>query len=80
MFTLFSACADTMKQVNCTHIDEEICIVGTWVVDEVRKPIEIGYGLMKVFEFWEYEITCFDGGKNSVGLFAEYVNMFLKLK
>jgi len=32
-----------------------------------------------VYEFWEYEVTCFDKDTNS-GLFAEYVNMFLKLK
>jgi len=37
----------------------------------------MGYGL--VYEFWEYEVTCFDKDTNS-GLFAEYVNMFLKLK
>ena len=41
--------------------------------------IEMGYGLVNVFEFWEYEITCFDSGTNSGGLFAEYVNMLLKL-
>jgi hypothetical protein len=50
------------------------------VVDEVRKAIEMGYGLVNVFEFWEYEVTCFDRGTNSRGLFAAYVNMFLKLK
>ena len=49
-------------------------------MDEVRKTIEMGYGLMNVFEFWEYEITCFERRTNSGGLFAEYVNMFLKLK
>jgi hypothetical protein len=36
--------------------------------------------LVNVFEFREYEITCFDRGKISGGLFVEYVNMFLKLK
>ena len=69
-----------MNQVNCTHTDEERCIVGTWLVDVFRKAIEMGYGLMNVFEFWEYEITCIDWGTNSGCLFAEYVNMFLKLK
>jgi hypothetical protein len=49
-----------MNQGSCTHNDEEGCIVGTWVVDEFRKAIEMGYGLMNVFEFWEYEITCID--------------------
>ena len=80
MFPLCSACADTMNQGNCTHNDEERCIVGTWVVDEVRKAVEMGYGLVDVLEFWEYKVTCFDRGTNSGGLLAEYVNMFLKLK
>jgi len=35
---------------------------------------------MDVYEFWEYEVTCFDKDTISGGLFAEYVNMFLKLK
>jgi hypothetical protein len=69
-----------MIQGNCTHTDEERCIVGTWVVDEVRKAIEMGYILMNGFEFWEYEITCFDRGTNSGGIFEQYANMFLKLK
>jgi len=33
------------------HSDEERCIVGTWVVDEVLKAIEMGYGLVDVFKF-----------------------------
>jgi len=51
MLPLCSACADTMNQGNCTHTEEERCIVGTWVVDEVRKAIEMGYILMNVYEF-----------------------------
>jgi hypothetical protein len=63
-----------MNQGKCTHTDET-CIVGTWVVDEVRKAIEMGYILVKVLEFWEYEITCFDRGNNSRGLYlCKYVH------
>ena len=40
----------------------------------------MGYGLVNVLEFWEYKVTCYDKDTNSGGLFAEYVNMFLKLK
>jgi hypothetical protein len=40
----------------------------------------MGDCLVEVFEFWEYSVTCFDKETNSGGLFAEYVNMFLKLK
>jgi hypothetical protein len=45
------------------------------VFDEVRKAVEKDYGVVDVLEFWEYDVTCFDKD-----LFAEYVNMFLKLK
>ena len=46
-----------MNQVKCTNSDEEHCIVGTWVVVEVRKAVEMGYRVIDVFEFWEYEVT-----------------------
>jgi len=45
----------------------------------IRIAIEMGYGLVDVFEFLEYSET-YDRGTNSGGHFAEYVNMFLKLK
>jgi len=78
MFKLCSACAYTMKQG--THNDKQRCIVGTWVVGEVRKAIEMGYGLVDVFEFWEYSLTCYDRCANSGVIFKEYINIFLKLK
>ena len=80
MFPLCYAFANTLNQGNCTHSDEERCKVGTWVVNEVHKTVDKGYGLVDVFEFWEYEVTCYNKDTNSVGLFAEYVNMYLNLK
>ena len=49
-------------------------------MDEVRKALDMGYGLVDVLEFWECGVTCFDKDTNSGDLFAQYVNMFLKLK
>ena len=80
MFPLCSACADKMNQGDCTHSDETWCIVGTWVVDEVRKAVEMGYDVVDMFEFWKYKFICFDKDSNDGCIFAEYVNMFLKLK
>ena len=80
MFPLCYAFANTLNQGNCTHSDEERCKVGTWVVNEVHKTVDKGYGLVDVFEFWEYTVTCYNKNTNSGGLFAEYVSMFLKLK
>ena len=79
MFRLWCAYANTMNQGNCTHSDGR-CIVGTWVADEVRKAIEMGYGVVDMFTFWECSVTCYDKGTSSGGLFAEYINMFQKLK
>ena len=50
------------------------------VVDEVRKDVEMSYGVLDMFEFWEYQVTCFDKDTNTGGLFAECVNVFLILK
>jgi hypothetical protein len=69
MFPLCSAPADTMYQDYCTQFDEEECIVGTWVVAEVCKAVEMGCGLVDVDEVWEYSITRYDKGSNSEGLF-----------
>ena len=69
MFSLCSTCADTINQGDCTLSDEERCIVGTWVVDEVRKAVEIGDVVVDTFEFWEYKFTRFDKDSNVGGLF-----------
>jgi hypothetical protein len=49
-----------MNQGNSAHCDLERCIVDTWIVDEVRKAVGMGYRLVEVFEFFVY------------GAFAEY--------
>jgi hypothetical protein len=71
---LCSACANTMNQGHCTHSDKERCIIGSCLTDEFRKAVDMGYGLVEVFELWTYSVTCFDKDTNSGGLFAEYVN------
>jgi len=68
MFPLCSACANTMNQGSCTHSDEERYIIASWLTDKVRKAVDMGYGLVEVFEFWEYSVTCFDKETNSGGL------------
>lgn len=77
---LCSAPADAMNHGNCTHSDEERCVVGTWVVGELCKVVEMGYVLVDVLGIWEYEVTCCDTKTNDAVRFAEYVYMLLKLK
>jgi hypothetical protein len=38
----------------------------------------MGYSVKEVYEFWEYKVTRLNNGEG--GLFAGYVDMFLKLK
>jgi hypothetical protein len=64
-----------MNHGHCTHSGR--CTVAKWIVDEVRKAVEMGYSLLELFEFWKF-VKCFDKGNNSGGLFVEYI--FLKLK
>ena len=80
MFPLCTVCADTMNQGVCTRSEDERCLVCTWVVDEICKDVEIDQSLVDVFEIWEYNVTSYDNETNSGGLFAQYVNVFLKLK
>ena len=62
-----------------THYDKDECIIGTWVVDDFRKAVEMSYVVLDTFEFWEYKVMCFDKDSNAGGRSAEYVKMFLKL-
>jgi hypothetical protein len=43
-------------------------------------PQKWAYVVVDTFEVWEYKVTCFDKDSEAGGLFAEYVNMFVKLK
>ena len=63
VFPLCYACVNTMNQGSCTHSDEERSIVGNWLADEVRKAIDMGYGLVEVFKCWMYSVTCTDRQK-----------------
>ena len=60
-----------MNQGRWAHSDDERCIIVSWLTDEVRKVVDMGYGLVEMFEFWEYSVTFFNEDTNSGGLFAE---------
>lgn len=81
MFSLCRKCCENMTQGECTHENEaERCLKGTWVADEIKKSVELGYRLIEVYEIWSYETTCYDPATKTGGLFAEYINEFFKLK
>jgi len=57
----------------CRHTREERIIEGTWCTPELEQALEKGYDVIKIFEVWDFE-------DSEVGLFADYVNTWLKLK
>ena len=59
----------------CTHTDTERMLRGTWCTPEIEKAIEKGYVLIKIHEVWH-----FPRNQRQTGLFAEYVNTWLKSK
>ena len=59
----------------CTHSDTQRTITGTWCTPEIEKAIEKGYVVIKIHEVWH-----FTRNQRQTGLFAEYVNTWLKSK
>jgi hypothetical protein len=52
-----------MIKRECTYSDGELYVVSICLIDELRKVVEMGYGLLEFVEFWECEGTCFDRHK-----------------
>ena len=80
MFVLCHTCASNESD-NCNHSDEERSLTGTWTTDEVKKAIEKGYHVLKIYEIWHFTETArYDKGTGSGGLFSGYIDCFMKLK
>lgn len=78
-FTLCRTCAEQQNQEMCTCSDEKRCLLGTWCTPEIENAVEKGYVVIKIYEVYHWtEKSQFN--KQTGGLFAEYVNMFLKIK
>ncbi|KAK9709969.1 hypothetical protein QE152_g26315 [Popillia japonica] len=58
MFTLCRTCSEQLNQNECKHSDEQRALTGTWVIDEVRKSIEKGYSVLKIYEATGWSLAC----------------------
>ena len=59
----------------CCHTDQERTLRGTWATIELQKAVELGYRILKI-----HEVFHFREEDRKVGLFADYVNTWLKIK
>ena len=61
--------------------DEDRAIIGTWCTPEIQLAVSKGYSILKVYEVYHFEeSTQYDKATGQGDLFADYVNMFLKIK
>jgi hypothetical protein len=81
MFPLCIRCADTYQQTTCTHTEAERYWTGSWSTIELQHATSRGYKILKVFEVWHFEnTTTYNRNEPGSGLFADYVNTFIKIK
>jgi len=81
MFSLCRTCVLTSITGECHHkTDEERALTGTCVIDEVRLAVQKGHRILEIHEVYEYKVTRYDPETREGGLFAGYIDTFLKLK
>ena len=83
MFPLCRTCAekcDPSSQCSRDNIEDR-ALVGTWVTIELQAALDRGYQLLEVYEVWHFsETTQYDKTTGSGGIFAKYIDVFLKVK
>lgn len=52
----------------------------THIAEELRIAVDKGYKVVEIYEAWEYNMTKYDKATNEGGIFADYINTFLKIK
>ena len=82
MFPLCRTCADKLNtSSSCSCSDEERALEGTWTTIDLEDALDAGYEIIKVREVYHFEKRAkYDRNVPGSGLFAEYVNLFLKGK
>ncbi|KAK6171965.1 hypothetical protein SNE40_018381 [Patella caerulea] len=87
-FPLCRSCVEQHMQkseithyVDCTHQQKERAWVGTFVSLELKKAVAMGYQVLVVYEVWHWsEWSQYDNQSKSGGLFAGYIDHYLKKK
>lgn len=60
LFILCYTCALEKKEPACSHNDEQRSFIGTYVANELRVAMSVGYRILEMYEAWEYEIVQYD--------------------
>lgn len=80
-FPFCRTCAGAENQHACTCSVEERVITGTRCTPEIQMAVRKGYKILKIYEVYHFEQSSqYDTISGEGGLFAKYVNTFLKIK
>ena len=80
-FPLCRTCTTAQSQKQCTCHDDARALIGTWCTPEIVKALECGYEILKTYEVYHWEESSqYDPTTCTGGLFAAFVNTFLKVK
>ena len=75
IFPLCRTCCEQMTQEDCPHQDQnERVLRGTWVSEEIKEALKLGYTIQRVYEIWQYQMTQYNQNEHKGGIFAEYIN------
>ena len=83
VFALCQKCATNMVQEKCCCTEKERSWIGTYTTVELLEAVKYGYKVEKIYEIYHYySKEQYSPGKESSveGLFAGYIQTFLKLK
>ena len=80
-FPLCQTCAENENPLPCACPDEDRTMTGTWCNPELQTAVRLGYRVLKIYEVYHWkETTRYDPETKEGGLFASYINTFLKFK
>lgn len=80
-FPLCRKCADIENQHTCSCSADDRAITGTWCTPEIQMAVSKGYEILQIYEVYHFEKSSqYNPSLGKGGLFADYVNTFLKIK
>lgn len=80
-FPLCRACVERQQQEPCACNENERAWIGTYCTPELKKALEKGYKINKIYEVYHWQSSAqYDPESQTGGLFASYINLFLKIK
>ena len=80
VFALCRTCAELGNHASCEHSEADREITGTYTCIELQEAMKKGYKIKEIYEVWSYKATVYNNQLKQGGIFAEYIDTFLKIK